>query len=61
MSDSPLLLLSYPAAAERLGISIRTLRRLVDAGALKPIRIGALCRFSPDELAAFVAERMAAR
>jgi excisionase family DNA binding protein len=61
MSHSSTLLLSYKFAAERLGISARTLRRLVDAGELRPIRIGALCRFSPDELESFVAKRLASR
>ena len=60
VASSPLLL-PYPAAAEVLGISPRTLRRLVDAGELTPIRIGALCRFDPGELQDFVDRRKSVR
>ena len=43
-------LLSVPAAAERLGISIRTVRRMIDAGELHVHRLGRSIRISEEDI-----------
>jgi excisionase family DNA binding protein len=43
-------LLSAQAVADILGVSTRTLRRYVAAGALRPIRLGATLRFSVSDI-----------
>jgi len=52
-------LLTFLQAADTLQVSIRSVRRLVDAGALPVIRIGRLVRIDPDDLAALILERSA--
>lgn len=52
------LLLTLEHAAQRLSISPRTVRRLIDRGELAPIRIGRSLRLSADELRAYVDRQM---
>ena len=47
-------LLTIPQAAATLQVSARTLRRLVDAGALPAVRVGRLVRIDPADLAALI-------
>jgi excisionase family DNA binding protein len=42
-------------AAELLNVSPRTVRRLIEAGALRAHRIGRLVRISDEDIAAFLA------
>jgi excisionase family DNA binding protein len=53
--DEPLLCVSLDAAGARLGVSGRTVRRLVDAGELPAVRIGGSPRVRLDDLSAYVA------
>ena len=48
------LLLTLERAAETLAISARSVRRLIDAGELAPIRIGRSVRLSAADLTAYV-------
>lgn len=54
----PALLATYAEAAQRLRISKSSLRILVDAGEITPIRIGRSVRFPISELRRYVAEQM---
>jgi excisionase family DNA binding protein len=55
---TPPLLLDKLAAARVLNVSARQLTRFVASGELSPVRLGPrLVRFTPDELAAFVARQ----
>lgn len=50
-------LLSYQQAAERLGLSVRSLQRLVDAGRIPAHRIGprgGRVRFDADDLETYL-------
>ena len=47
-------LLSYRAAAERLGIAEQTLRQWVSSGRIAFYKIGRYTRFSPTDLDAFL-------
>jgi excisionase family DNA binding protein len=53
--NSQLPLVDYDEAARLLCISPRTLRRRVDAGEIRRVRIGGAVRFSLRELESFVA------
>jgi excisionase family DNA binding protein len=55
MSD-PVALLTLPEAAERLRLSRRTVERLIDAGRIRPVRIGRRVLVTEREIAAFVAQ-----
>lgn len=44
------LLLTIDAAAEALSVSTRTVRRMIEAGYLQPVRIGRALRFSAADL-----------
>ena len=48
------LLITKGEAAERLGVSIRTLERLVATGRLRQVRIERLARFRVSDLEAYV-------
>ncbi|WP_205082896.1 helix-turn-helix domain-containing protein [Paracraurococcus ruber] len=48
-------LLSVPAVAERLDVSVKTVRRMIDAGELPAHRVGRLVRVSADDLLVFLA------
>ena len=48
------LLLTLERAAETLAISARSVRRLIDAGELAPIRIGRSLRISAESLRGYV-------
>lgn len=51
------MLLTSAQVAERLGISIRNLYRMVDRGQITPVRISARnFRFAPEELERFIAD-----
>jgi excisionase family DNA binding protein len=51
------LLLTTRQAAERLAISLATIKRLVRAGQLAYVKIGHCLRFDPADLAAFIESR----
>jgi len=53
----PALLIDSRAAALALSISARTLWELTARGELQVVRVGRLVRFSPADLATFVAAR----
>ncbi|WP_420825666.1 helix-turn-helix domain-containing protein, partial [Thiocystis minor] len=48
------LLLTLESAAETLAISARSVRRLIDAGELAPVRIGRSVRLSAADITAYV-------
>ena len=50
-----LQLLEVPQVADLLGVSSRTVRRLVYSGKLSSVKIGKLLRISPEDLAAYIA------
>lgn len=50
-------LLTVKQVAERLAISEKTVRRLIDAGELPIIRFGRLIRITPADLDRFIAAR----
>ena len=55
-SDPSRLLLDAKEAAHRVGISIRTLRRLADAGhGPRPLRVGRCLRWRITDLDAWIA------
>jgi excisionase family DNA binding protein len=56
---APPRLLSVHAVAEQLGISDKTVRRMITAGELPVHRVGHLLRVSQDDLAVFLAQRRA--
>lgn len=47
-------LLTLQQVADRLQVSMSTVRRLVDAGKLKTVRIGRNLRVRPEDLAAYI-------
>jgi excisionase family DNA binding protein len=53
-TDSAPRLYSLSAVAERLDVSVDTVRRLVGRGELGVVRIGASVRVPDSELAAFI-------
>lgn len=50
----PLRLLTRKDVAHMLGVSTRTLSRIVAAGSLRPLRVGRQVRFHPDALDAYL-------
>lgn len=54
--DASVLLLDYDAAAGRLGVSARTVRRLTAAGALPVVEVGGCRRIRASDLADYVME-----
>jgi excisionase family DNA binding protein len=50
-------LLKLPAVAEILGLSLKTLRRRIDAGDLPVIRDGRIVRVHPADLQRYIAAR----
>ncbi len=54
MSDTKITWLSTKAAAEYLGITTRTLYRLVDAGQLAAYKFGRVLRLKQDDVDAFI-------
>jgi excisionase family DNA binding protein len=51
-------LLTYPEAAARLGVSPKTLRRIVEDGAIPTVRpTDHTVRFDPEDVDAFIASR----
>jgi excisionase family DNA binding protein len=53
----PARLLSLPEVADRLGCSIRTLRRRIATGELAIIRDGRLIRVRPEDLERYIQQR----
>jgi excisionase family DNA binding protein len=49
--------LTIHETAERLGVSIETVRRRVNAGELRVIRDGRIIRIHPDDLESYIAAR----
>lgn len=56
--DGPDALLTREEAAERLGISERTLDDMADAGELQPVRIRGRVLYAPDTLDAYIRRRV---
>lgn len=54
-SKAPLL--DLDAVAKRLGVSIKTVRRIIDRGELPVHRVGRLLRISEADLAEYVVAR----
>ena len=54
MTREPARLLDLTRTAEILGISVRTLRRVIDRGELPVYRIGRAVRIHPDDLVRFI-------
>ena len=52
MSEDKLLTLQQ--VADRLQVSMSTVRRLIDAGKLKTVRIGRNLRVRPDDLKTYI-------
>lgn len=48
-------LLSVKTAADRLGLSVRTVRRLIADGEIKVVRIGRAVRITPEDLEVAIA------
>jgi len=48
-------LLRVPQVAERLGVSPKTVWRLVAAGEIESVKIGRARRIAPEDIAAYVA------
>jgi excisionase family DNA binding protein len=55
--DGPDALLPRDEAAERLGISIRTLDDMADAGEIQPVRIRGRVLYAPETLNAYIRAR----
>lgn len=53
-SNDALMLLSYPAAAGRLNVSARTVRRLVALGKLPAVQVAGCKRIKASDLATYV-------
>jgi excisionase family DNA binding protein len=49
-------LINVPAAAEALGVSEKTVRRLIDTKSLRIYRIGRRVLIAEDDLAAYLAQ-----
>lgn len=49
-------LLTLQQVADRLQVSMSTVRRLVDAGKLKAVRIGRNLRVRPEDLSKYIEE-----
>ena len=56
----PVRLHTIDETAELLNVSPRTVRRLIEAGALRAHRIGRLVRISDEDIAAFLAANRSA-
>jgi len=57
-SPSPSRLLTAREAADRLAVSLRTLRTIISEGALSVVRVGARgLRIHPEDLHRFIEER----
>jgi excisionase family DNA binding protein len=53
-TPAPKLLFTVTEAAARLGVGRTTMYGLIAAGAITPVHIGRLTRFTPEELEGFV-------
>lgn len=50
-------LLTIPEVADRLNVSVKTVRRAIKAGELHSHRVGSLHRIAEDDLALYIAQR----
>ncbi len=55
VSAAPGAFLSADQVAFRLGVSVRSIRRLIDSGELRIHRIGGSVRVAPEDLAVYLA------
>lgn len=53
-ADAPPALIRLEEAARRLGVSMTTVRRLIDTGELTAVRVGRVYRIDPRDLDAFI-------
>ena len=51
------MLLKLKAVAQELAVSVKTVRKLITAGALRGVKIGRVWRVDQEDLAVFVARR----
>ena len=49
-----LRLLTVPQVAELLGVSSKTVKRLIYSGQLESVKVGVLVRIAPEDLAAYI-------
>lgn len=54
MDDDTADLLDYPAAAQKLKLGVRTLKKYVADGSLRHVRVGRTVRFRLSDLDAFL-------
>jgi excisionase family DNA binding protein len=54
VSNGPSLLVRYETAAELLEISVRTVKRLIAAGELQPVRLGGTSRLRRVDLETYI-------
>lgn len=52
--DAPPALIRLEETARRLGVSMTTVRRLIEAGELPAVRVGRVYRMDPRDLDAFI-------
>lgn len=52
-------LLTVDEVAERLAVHPNTVRRLVERREIRPVRVGRLLRFTPEDLDAYLAKASA--
>ena len=57
MSDNQIVWMSTKEAAERLGITLRTLYRFIDEGSLPAYKVGRVIRLKQDEVDTFIEGR----
>ena len=55
--SEPNRLQSVAAVAERLGVSTKSVRRMIEQNVLRHHRIGRLIRFTEDDIATFINAR----
>jgi excisionase family DNA binding protein len=53
--NGPTGLLDIPAVAARLGVAIKTVRRMIDRGELPSYRVGGLIRVSEPDFDVYIA------
>jgi|GEM_PF-2575974 len=53
-SHSPTLLIDVPTVADQLGVSVKTVRRLIKCKKLNACRVGRCVRINPEDLRAYI-------
>ena len=60
INGEPRPMLDVEALAQRLGVNVRFIRRLVDERRIPFYKVGKLVRFDPDEISRWIAARRVA-